>query len=131
MECTGKDGNRQGRYPEGRTAGGVRGAPKEQSSDLLPQALGQKALGEERALVHFTGVGPGLGHLSLGAEHVGRQRRDLLVPQDPWLLPHWFLLLFLSTERGEEDIYVATKLKGNTLFFSSFVSKNCKKSCTF
>lgn len=88
MECTGKDGNRQGRYPEGRTAGGVRGAPKEQSSDLLPQAIGQKTLGEEeRALVHFTRVGPGLGHLSPDAEHVGRQHWDLLVPQAPVSAP--------------------------------------------
>lgn len=88
MECTGKDGNRQDRYPEGRTAGGVRGAPKEQSSDLLPHALGQKTLGEEeRALVHFMGVGPGLGHLSRGAEHVGRQCWDLLVPQAPASAP--------------------------------------------
>lgn len=88
MECTGKDGNREGGYPEGRIAGGVRNAPKEQSSDLLPQALGQKTLGEEeRALVHFMGVGPGLGHLSPGAEHVGRQRRDLLVPQAPASAP--------------------------------------------
>lgn len=64
--------------------------------------------------------------LSTWAHTQGLRSPAALSARGRGLLFHWFLLLSLSTERGEEGVCVATKLKGNTLYFPLLLARITK-----